>query len=179
MFSSSSIKNYLLLIIVLGVLVKFIACYYLICIPVDCLCGLSLICSNSLGTLSVVYTLFLMIESLVVHKFPDSIHPWETTRARGCLALEAMSSLGQRMEIGLDTHLAKLFPAFHRIHRRVSIRIAVNEKHRACRQIEGEFGNDTGVVWVTTFRVGTIGPVCQSIGWVDRHSPLHFTGKFM
>ena len=120
-----------------------------------------------------------MIESLVVHKFPNTTQPGKATRARGCLALEAMSSPGQRMEIGLDTHLAKLFPAFHRIHRRVSIRIAVNEKHRACRQIEGEFGNDTGVVWVTTFRVGTIGPVCKGVGRVYRDGPLHFAGKFM
>ena len=49
-------------------------------------------------------TFFLLIYLLVVHEFPDPVHPGITSRARRCVALETVAPLGQGMEVGLDTH---------------------------------------------------------------------------
>ena len=68
-----------------------------------------------------------LIEPLVVHKFPDSPHPGVTTRSRCRRVLKTMPASDQRVKIGLDAHAAELLPAFHRTHRRVNIRIAVDQ----------------------------------------------------
>lgn len=72
----------------------------------------------------------------MVHEFPDASHPSITARARGGGSLEAVTSADQRVEIGLDSHPAKLLPAFHGIHRRPTVRVAVDEQHRTGRQVE-------------------------------------------
>ena len=115
----------------------------------------------------------------MIHNFTDSIHPSETTGSRSCFALEAVTPFGQCVQVRLYSHSPKLFPAFYCKLLSRPIGFSVNKQHGSGILIECKFGNDPGVVRVATLGVGSIGPVCKSIRWVDRHSPLHFTGDFM
>ena len=55
----------------------------------------------------------LLIVSLMVHKFPDAIHPGIAARSQSSLPLKAVTTFGERVEIGLNAHPPKLLPSLH------------------------------------------------------------------
>jgi hypothetical protein len=82
----------------------------------------------------------LLIEFLVVHKLPDTVHPGIAACSRGGFVLKAVTTSGKRVEIRLDAHSAQLFPAFDRAHRRMAVRISVNEESDA-KAVHGDWIN--------------------------------------
>ena len=101
----------------------------------------------------------------MVHEFPNAPHPGIAARARGGLPLEAVIPSDERVEIGLDPHPAKLLPAFHRIHRRPTVRIAVDEQDRTRREVERELRDEPRVVLVAPRRSSRLhSPPDESIG---------------
>ena len=77
-----------------------------------------------------------LVEAFVVHEFPDASHPCVAAGARSGLALKAVGTTNQRVEITLDAHPTELLPAFDRVHRRPAVCIAVDEEDRACGEVE-------------------------------------------
>ena len=53
--------------------------------------------------------------------------------------LEAVIAGGEGVQVALYAHSPHLFPAFDSVHRSPSVSIAVDENHRGCREVEGEF----------------------------------------
>jgi hypothetical protein len=121
----------------------------------------------------------LFVESLVVHEFPNAPHPGIAASARGGLTLEAVITSDERVEIGLDPHPAKLLPAFHRIHRRPTVRIAVDEQDRTRREVERELRDEPRVVLVAALRIRGFRAVRERVSRIDRDRPLHVAGKLV
>ena len=92
----------------------------------------------------------LLVDSLVVHELRDPIHPGIAASARGGRPLKTVAAFGEGVEVRLDSHPAKLLPAFYRVHGCPTIGIAVHEEHRAGRKVEGELGSHPGIVLIST-----------------------------
>ena len=89
----------------------------------------------------------------MLQKFADAIEPCVASRTgRGCL-LKTMAAPCERMEFTLYAHTAELLPRLYGVHRRPSIRIAMDEEDRACVKIERELGHQPGVIFVAAIRV--------------------------
>lgn len=93
--------------------------------------------------------------------------------------METMIARGQCVEIGLKAHATQLFPAFHRIHRRPSIGVAMDEQHRTGGEIEGEFRCEPRVILVAAFRISGIDAIGERVGRIDRDRPLNGAGNLV
>ena len=92
--------------------------------------------------------------------------------------LEAVIAGGEGVQVALYAHSPHLFPAFDRIHRSPAVRIAVDENHRGCLEVEGEFRYEYVSILVASVSVVIVNPVSQGVGWIYAHSPLHVARHF-
>ena len=104
----------------------------------------SCVCDAASRHVTISWSTSLLIEPLVVHKLPNAVHPGIAACSRGGLILEAVTTSGKGVEIRLDAHPAQLFPAFDRAHRRMAVRISVNEEHRASIKFNTPSGGGVG-----------------------------------